>query len=103
MDTIQNAFFSLSWIFPLVLIFGFYIYDLVARKRSTQKLREYPIVGSPSCLASRSLLNLIFAGNAARLVESGYYKVLLGIRLEKFKYVLIMLGIVQEQSIPNYS
>ncbi|KAF2478184.1 putative cytochrome P450 [Lindgomyces ingoldianus] len=63
----------LYWIYPTIL-FLYYAYDLFLTKRIARKHSAHPLVGSPSSLAPRFLLNLIFASGAVRVIESGYRK-----------------------------
>ncbi|MCJ1351569.1 MAG: hypothetical protein MMC33_001553 [Icmadophila ericetorum] len=63
----------LYWTYPFVLL-CYYASDLLITKKLIQKLHEHPLVGSPSALVPRVILNLIFAGSAVKVIEQGYRK-----------------------------
>ncbi|ORY11853.1 cytochrome P450 [Clohesyomyces aquaticus] len=61
------------WIYPTILVL-YYTYDLFLTKIITHKHANHPLVGSPSILAPRFVLNLIFASRAVKVLETGYQK-----------------------------
>ena len=48
---------------------------MIITKRLIRKHYAHPLVGSPSAITPRVILNLIFAGKAAQVLENGYRKV----------------------------
>ena len=65
---------SLHCILPLILLFYWGV-DLVITRGHIRKHCTIPLVGSPSAILPRVILNLIFAGQAASIVEKGYREV----------------------------
>lgn len=72
---------SLYWGLPIIL-FSFFALDLIITKILIRKHYEHPLVGSPSALTPRVVLNLIFAGKAADILENGYRKVTAELQLD---------------------
>lgn len=66
---------SIYWVLPLILFFYCGV-DLITTKSLVRKHSAHPLVGSPSPLLPSVILNLIFAGKAAQVVEKGYRKVI---------------------------
>lgn len=80
---------SLHWVFPLIILL-FWGIDLRITKSHLRKHCTIPLVGSSSVLLPRVILNLIFAGRAAHIIEKGYSEVSAELRS---KYSLILTSI----------
>lgn len=70
----MDSLLSLYWVLPLILCF-YYGIDLLITRNLVRNHCAYPLVGSPSGIVPRVILNLIFAGKAAQVLEEGYTKV----------------------------
>ena len=71
----MDSVLSLYWVLPLI-IFSYFGVDLILTKSLIRRHCAYPLVGSPSAITPRVILNLIFAGKAAQVLENGYRKVI---------------------------
>jgi len=69
-----ESLLSSYWVYPLIL-FAYYWLELIETRKAARKHTEYPLAGTWSSLTPRVVLNLIFAANAARVLEEGYRKV----------------------------
>ncbi len=65
---------SLYWLYPLIFL-SYYVVDLAATRKLVSKNKALPLVGCPSSLTPRVVLNLVFARNAAQIFNEGYTKV----------------------------
>ena len=72
---------SLYWILPITLL-SYFAVDLIITKSLIRKYHVHPLVGSPSTLTPRAILNLIFARKAAHVLENGYRKVIAELQLD---------------------
>lgn len=68
-----ESLLSSYWVYPLILL-AYYWLELIETRKAARKHTEYPLAGTWSSLTPRVVLNLIFAGNAARVLEEGYRK-----------------------------
>ena len=86
----MDSLLSLYWVLPLIF-FSYCGLDLLIARSLVRKYCTYPLVSSPSAIAPRFILNLIFAGKAAQVLEEGYRKVTR--RISRFKPIYLLTSV----------
>ena len=72
---------SFYWLVPIILL-SYFSVDLIITKSLIRKHCAHSLVGSPSPLTPRVVLNLLFAGKAAHILSDGYRKVIAELQLD---------------------